>query len=253
MKISIKSIQRVDIPQSSIKISCKKAKLEGFGYYPVISDFELTGNYDPSYRILLKVKKNNLQKSKDCGTIGQLQKPNATFLRDFAALEDTSFRFFIQLVCPSTKQIKASMKSPKNIDVDGKQNKDDSPLGIKFSNIDPLPWKLTISPGEKPVIEITEKIVYQNKFQSNKIFLNAIIPSVIEEVLKYMISEKDREEEDWFQDWNKLAKDLKIDSIDSVDDDNQAEWIENFKEKFFTKQKDFFHDALINEVNNINE
>ena len=134
MKISIKSIQRVDIPQSSIKISCTKAKLEGFGFYPVISDFELLGNYDPSFRILLKVKKNNLQKSLDCGTIDQIQKPSAEFLRDYAALEDTSFRFFIQLVCPSTKQIKASMKSPKNIDVDGKQNKDDSPLGIKFSN-----------------------------------------------------------------------------------------------------------------------
>ena len=253
MKLSIKSIQRIDIPQTSIRISCKKAKLEGFGFYPIISDFELKGNYDPDLKVLLKVKKNKMQETKVCGTFSQIQKPRADFLKKFAALEDTSFRFFIQLICPETKQVKASMKSPKNIDIDGNLNKDDSPIGIKFSNIEPIPWKLTISPGERPIIEITDKIIHKNAFEKNSIFMNGILPAVIEKILRYMIEEKERGEEDWFQDWQKLFEALRVGSLEDLDDNNADEWIENFKEKFFEKQRHFFHDALISRANNNNE
>ena len=86
---------------------------------------------------------------------------------------ELSFTYFIQLVSPENSKVVASMKSPQSIDDNSKGNKDDAPIGTRFTDTSPRLWRLKLSEGEKPVIEISEDIENQG-FLNNLIFLNSI-------------------------------------------------------------------------------
>ena len=57
MKLALKPLGRVDIPQANIKILSSRKELPGLGFYPVISKLEISGKYDENLEIFLKVKK----------------------------------------------------------------------------------------------------------------------------------------------------------------------------------------------------
>ncbi len=250
MKLALKPLGRVDIPQANINILSSRAELPGLGYYPVISKLEVSGKYDENLEIFLKVKKNTQVETIKCGTIKNPTLPNEKFLRHWVS-NDISFTYFIQLVSPENSKVIASMKSPQSIDDNSKDNKDDAPIGTRFTDTSPRLWRLKISDGEKPVIEISEEIENQG-FLNDLTFLNSILPNVIYKIAEYLLVNRAHlDDEGWFQDWKKLFEAIGINDFEEVgDEDNEMEnWLDALVDRYCEKFKNNLYSPLIQQLN----
>tara|TARA_B100001248_G_scaffold258365_1_gene242381 strand:+ start:528 stop:1307 length:780 start_codon:yes stop_codon:yes gene_type:complete len=253
MKLTLKPLGRVDIPQANIKILSSRTELPGLGYYPVISKLEISGKYDENLEIFLKVKKNTQVETMKCGTIKNPNLPSEKFLCHWVSNE-VSFTYFIQLISPGNSKVVASMKSPQLIDDNSKDNKDDAPIGTRFTDTSPRLWKLKISEGEKPVIEISEDIENQG-FLNNLIFLNSILPSVIYKIAEYLlINRANLDDEGWFKDWKKFFEAIGINDFEEVgdEDDEIDNWLNRLVDRYCEKFKDTLYTPLIEELNSFN-
>tara|TARA_B100001057_G_scaffold500540_1_gene616201 strand:+ start:2003 stop:2782 length:780 start_codon:yes stop_codon:yes gene_type:complete len=250
MKLALKPLGRVDIPQANISILSSRKELPGLGFYPVISKLEVSGKYDENLEIFLKVKKNTQVETIKCGSLKNPTLPNEKFLRHWVS-NDISFTYFIQLVSPGSSKVIASMKSPQSIDDNSKDNKDDAPLGTRFTDTSPRLWRLKISEGEKPVIEITQDIENQG-FLNDLTFLNSILPTVIYKIAEYLlINRAHLDDEGWFKDWKKFFEVMGINDFEEVgDEDDEIEnWLNGLVDRYCEKFKNNLYSPLIQELN----
>jgi len=250
MKLALKPLGRVDIPQANISILSSRKELPGLGFYPVISKLEVSGKYDENLEIFLKVKKNTQVETIKCGTLKNPTLPNEKFLRHWVS-NDISFTYFIQLVSPGSSKVIASMKSPQSIDDNSKDNKDDAPLGTRFTDTSPRLWRLKISEGEKPVIEISQDIENQG-FLNDLTFLNSILPTVIYKIAEYLlINRAHLDDEGWFKDWKKFFEAMGINDFEEVgDEDDEIEnWLNGLVDRYCEKFKNNLYSPLIQELN----
>ena len=253
MKLALKPLGRVDIPQSNIIILSSKKELPGLGFYPVISKLEVKGNYDENLEIFLKVKKNTQVETIKCGTIKNQILPTEKFLSHWVSNE-VSFTYFIQLISPENSKVEASMKSPQSIDDNSKDNKDDAPIGTRFTDTSPRLWKLKLSEGEKPVIEISEDIENQG-FLNNLIFLNSILPNVVYKIGEFLLANRAHlDDEGWFKDWKKFFEAMGINDFEEVgDEDDEIEnWLNRLVDRYCEKFKSSLYSPLIDDLNSSN-
>jgi len=254
MKLALKPLGRVDIPQSNINILTTRKELPGLGSYPVISKLEVKGNYDENLEIFLKVKKNTQVETIKCGTIKNQIVPSEKFLNHWVSNE-LSFTYFIQLISPENSKVVASMKSPQSIDDNSKGNKDDAPIGTRFTDTSPRLWRLKLSEGEKPVIEISEDIENQG-FLNNLIFLNSILPNVVYKIGEFLLNNRAHlDDEGWFKDWKKFFEAMDINDFEEVgDEDDEIEnWLNRLVDRYCEKFKSGLYNPLIENLNSSNE
>jgi len=250
MKLALKPLGRIDIPQSNIVILHSKENLAGLGFYPIISKLEIKGNYDENLIIFLKVKKNRQVETIKCGTIKNPSLPNQNFLKHWVSNE-VGFTYFIQLISPDNSMVMASMKSPQSIEDNANDKKDDAPIGTRFTNTSPRLWRLKIGEGEKPVIEISEEIENQG-FIENLIFLNSVLPSVVYSIGEYLLLNRAHlDDEGWFKDWKKFFEAMNIKDFDEVGDeeDEVENWLDLLVETYCNKFKSNLYGPLIEELN----
>jgi len=250
MKLALKPLGRVDIPQANINILSSRKELPGLGFYPVISKLEISGNYDENLEIFLKVKKNTQVETIKCGTVKNPTLPSEKFLRHWVS-NDISFTYFIQLVSPGNSKVIASMKSPQSIDDNSKDNKDDALLGTRFKSTSPRLWKLQITEGEKPVIEISED-VEDRGFVNDLTFLNSILPVAIYKIGEYLlVNRANLDDEEWFKDWKKFFEAMGISDFEEVgDEDDEIEnWLDGLVDRYCEKFKNNLYSPLIQQLN----
>tara|TARA_B100000524_G_scaffold348381_1_gene252738 strand:- start:2234 stop:3013 length:780 start_codon:yes stop_codon:yes gene_type:complete len=254
LKLALKPLGRVDIPQANIIILSSRKELPDAGFYPVISKLEVKGNYDENLEIFLKVKKNTQVETIKCGTIKNQTLPNERFLSHWVSNE-ISFTYFIQLISPADSKVVASMKSPQSIDDDSKDNKDVAPVGTRFTDTSPRLWRLKMSEGEKPVIEISKDIEDQG-FIDNLIFLNSILPNVVLEIGGFLLANRAHlDDEGWFKDWKKFFEAMEINDFEEVGDeeDEITRWLNRLVDRYCVRFKSNLYNPLIEKLNSSNE
>ena len=151
-----------------------------------------------------------------------------------------------------TSKVMASMKSPKSINDDSKDNKDDAPIGTRFTDTAPRLWNLKLSEGEKPIIEISNEIENQNFILGNLIFLNSVLPESIYRVGNYLLDNRHNlDEEGWFKDWLELFKKLNINDFEDIgeEDNDKEEWLNTLVSKYCEKFKPILYTKLISDLN----
>ena len=252
MKITLKPLKRKDIQLQEIELSVAKQQA-GDLFYPEISSLIIDNKYDNNLKVFLKVKQNGNVLSHVCGTVNDTKVPPSSFLKDYLD-QNLSFTFFIQLINPDTNGVIASMKKPQLASVHKITSQQNSPINIVASDISPRLWSMKINPGEKPTIFISNEVNISDNLKSNSIFLSAILPTAVENILDYMIANIQQiDEEPWIEDWQKLFEVLKV----SLPESNaETEEFESFKENFLARWlklvKQNLYDPALQDLNSQN-
>jgi len=252
MKITLKPLKRKDIQLQEIELSVAKQQ-SGDLLYPEISSLIINDKYDKNLKVFLKVKQNGNVLSHTCGTVKDTKIPPSSFLKDYLD-QNLSFTFFIQLIDPDTNGVIASMKKPQLASVHKITSQQNSPINIVSSDTSPRLWLMKINPGEKPTIYISNEVNISDNLKSNSIFLSAILPIAVENILDYMIANIQQiDDEPWFEDWQKLFEVLKVSLPESSAETEEFDiFKENFLERWLKLMKQKLYDPALQDLNSQN-